>query len=658
VPAGVHAGYNPAWSTTRGSPVGGRRKSVNDDSTVTVAAHSAEAAPHPRPLLARDNWLDLGGEWGFAYDDDEVGLHEGWQRREDVFDRCICVPYPPESPASGIGDTGYHPVVWYRRLFSLCEADSGERIILHCGAIDYRATIWVNGAHVTDHEGGQTPIEADITPMLHPDGEQVIVIRAEDRPEDLAQPRGKQDWRERPHGIWYERTTGIWQPVWLETVARVYIADVRWTPDLNRAVLGLSVTLGREAADPVYVRVHLELNGLPLAEDSYRVTGSVLDRELALDLGSMTMSRDSILWTPENPNLLDATLTVFDGDRPIDEVHSYVGLRSVDVAGGRFMLNGRPYYLRLVLEQGYWPETNLAAPSDEMLRREVELAKSLGFNGIRIHQKVEDPRFLYWCDRIGLMVWGEMANAYVYSRASVERLTREWIEVLDRNYSHPCIVAWVPLNESWGVPNLLNDPAQQDFVRAIYHLTKSIDPTRPVIANDGWEYLCGDVFGIHDYTFHGDVIRQRYGSTEAIARTLREVQPAYRFVTLGERERPGTPVMLTEFGGISYEPDPDVPWYGYGTVAGRDAFLEKYHELVNAVLDCQTVAGFCYTQLTDTGQETNGLLTAAREPKLDPAAIRAINSRPSAAVAGDIVHQLRRTSGTSFGGEGPLIESP
>jgi len=618
---------------------------------------AAAEAPHPRPLLARAGWIDLCGDWQFAYGD-EVGDVECWRCDEDVFPRSIRVPFPPESPASGIGDPHFHPVVWYRRTIELPSEAADKRIILHCGAIDYRSTIWVNGSQVAEHEGGQTPIAVDITAMLRPDGQQSIVIRAEDQPGDLSQPRGKQDWRERPHGIWYERTTGIWQPVWLEVVSDVHISDVRWTPDLDRAVLGVSVTLNRLNSRPVHVRVHLEMAGTVLAEDSYLVAGSALDRELALDLGSTTMSRDSVLWSPETPNLVDATLTVLDGEEVIDEVQSYAGLRSVGVAGGRFMLNGRPYYLRLVLEQGYWPETHLAAPGDDALRREVELAKELGFNGVRIHQKVEDPRYLYWCDRLGLMVWGEMANAYVYSRSSLQRLTREWIEVLDRDYSHPCIIAWVPLNESWGVPNLLHDPAQRSFVRAIFHLTKAIDPTRPVIANDGWEYLLGDVFGIHDYTFSGDVIRQRYGSSEAIARTLREVQPAYRFVTIGDLQSPDMPIMLTEFGGISYHPEPNVPWYGYGTVAGRASYEEKYRELVNAVLDCPTLAGFCYTQLTDTGQETNGLVTAQREPKLDPSVIRNVNSRPSAAVAGDIVRHLQRTSGTSFGGEAPPIESP
>jgi len=248
---------------------------------------------------------------------------------------------------------------------------------------------------------------------------------------------------------------------------------------------------------------------------------------------------------------------------------------------------------------------------------------------VRIHQKVEDPRFLYWCDRLGLLVWGEMANAYVFSTIAIERLTREWLEVLARDYSHPCIVAWVPINESWGVPNLARDPAQRHYVQALYHLTKALDPTRLTLGNEGWEHSVSDIYGIHDYSFEGSTLRERYGSREAVQRTLREVQPGDHALILPGYEYAKGPIMLTEVVGISLRPGSDVFWYGYGTVADRDAFLSKYRELIDAILNSPAIAGFCYTQLTDTGQETSGLLTAEREPKLDPAAVREITGRAS-----------------------------
>lgn len=594
---------------------------------------------HPRPQLMRPLWLDLRGAWDFTYDDDGQGIDEGWYERADVYTRFIQVPFPPESSASGIGDSSFHPVMWYRRTFQVPCEYAGKRLILHCGAVDYRASVWVNGQHVITHEGGQTPFSADITSALLSGPNQVIVIRAEDMPLDLAQPRGKQDWHEHPHSIWYHRTSGIWQPVWIEPVAPTHITGVRWTPDLEGGVLGLGIDLQRRDHGTVRVRVRLSMHDVVMADDVYAVQGTEVQREISLNQGDM-MNRDRLAWSPDHPNLVDATITLMEGEtgyEVIDEVQSYVGLRSVSLADGRFLLNGRPYYLRMALEQGYWPETHLAAPGDEDMRREVELAKSLGFNGVRIHQKVEDPRFLYWCDRLGLLVWGEMANAYVFSRIAMERLTREWLDVLERDYSHPCIVAWVPLNESWGVPDVSRDAAQRHFVQSLYHLTKAFDQTRPVIGNDGWEHLLSDIYSVHDYTFDAQILLERYGTPESVERTLCDVKIASHALTLPGSRHTSEPIMVTEFGGISYRPDPDVPWFGYGTVASSDDFLDRYGKLVDAILESPVIVGFCYTQLTDTEQETNGLLTSHREPKLDPAAIRAITGRSSAAIPADMV---------------------
>jgi beta-galactosidase/beta-glucuronidase len=498
-------------------------------------------------------------------------------------------------------------------------------MLLHFGAVDYRARVWVNGRLVTTHAGGHTPFSVNITSVLTGTGDQIIVVRAEDRPEDLSQPRGKQDWQEQPHEVWYHRTSGIWQPVWLEPVAPTHIAGLRWIPDLDRRALHLAITLSRHD-EQATIHVRLTLHGRLLADDVF--AGAEPEVRQLIELDTADMPEESILWMPEHPNLIDATIDVSVGNEIVDEVTSYAGLRSVGTSGGRFLLNGKPYYLRMALEQGYWPESHLASPGDDALRREVELARQLGFNGLRIHQKVEDPRFLYWCDRLGLVVWGEMANAYAFSPAGLDRLTREWLEAIERDVSHPCIVAWVPINESWGVPNLMDDPQQQHAVRALYHLTKAFDPTRPVIGNDGWEYVAGDIAGVHDYSSDGDVIRDRYGTTEALARTLHTDPPSGHVLIVPGSTLGDIPIMLTEFGGISLMPPAEgTPWYGYGTVDSSAAYLDKYRELVDAVLDCGLLAGFCYTQLTDTLQETNGLLTADRRFKLDPAAIRAITQR-------------------------------
>ncbi|MFN4141749.1 glycoside hydrolase family 2 protein [Aestuariivirga sp.] len=599
---------------------------------------------YPRPQFRRARWLDLCGEWGFAHDDGDRGVMEKWFGTPAPFTRKIAVPYPPESRLSGIHEPGFHPVVWYRRELHLEEPEAAGRLMLHFGAVDYKASVWVNGALACSHEGGHTPFSADITPYLRPDGLLVITVRAEDDPHDLQQPRGKQYWEEKPGYIWYHRTTGIWQPVWLEPLPPVAVAEIRWTPDLDRFGAGLTLRLDREP--PIGWRVRIRLSGgRPaglLLEDVCLLTGSELRRDLLLNISNAAVRRRrSLIWSAENPNLIWAEIEILDEEgRVVDRVESYFGLRRIELNDGYFILNGIPTFLRLVLAQNYWPESHLAAPSGEALRREVELAKSLGFNGIRIHQKVEDPRFLYWCDRLGMMVWGETANAYVYSDRAATMLTREWIEVLRRDYNHPSIVTWVPLNESWGVPDLDRSEQQRAFVRALYALTRALDATRPVIANDGWQHAVGDIFGIHDYAPHADMLRERYADRRAIERTLKEVRP-HHHPLLGEGGAlSGQPIVISEYGGLSHKPEASEDWFGYGQFESTEDLLERYEALTAALLESTALAGYCYTQLTDTEQESNGLLTGNREPKLDPDRVRAINSRPSRAVPSEMLDAL------------------
>lgn len=596
---------------------------------------------HPRPQLRRRDWQNLSGAWGFAFDDAGVGMLEQWQHRGDVFDRTIEVPFPFESSASGIGDTGYHPVVWYRLELD-ASVGPQRRLLLHFGAVDYRAHVWVNGQAVAYHQGGSTPFTADITSALDPRGQQVIVVRAQDSPTDLRQPRGKQDWQREPHAIWYDRTSGIWQPVWLEEVPDTRIFSLRWTPDVDARSLGLTVRLrtGRPADRPLRLRVVLRRGDEVLADDTYLAGNAEVQRRFTLVDNDMSLGHSDLLWSPEQPNLLDATLTLLDGDAVVDEVQSYAALRSFTAARGRLLLNGRPYYLRLVLAQNFWPESHLAAPGPDSLRQEVQLIKDLGFNGVRLHQKVEDPRFLAWCDRLGLLVWAEMPAAYEFSRQTIGRLTSEWLEVLERDASHPCIIAWVPVNESWGVPALSRSPEQEHLVRALYHLTKSMDPDRLAVGNDGWEQPVTDIVTVHDYTSRGDVLRRRYGSAADMENTLQNTQPGYRSVFLPGATRSDAPVVISEFGGVSLDLGTDAGWRGYGGVQSAEQLLDRMEELVAALLASPVVAGFCWTQLTDTQQERNGLVTADRRPKVRPDRIRDVVRRLSAAVPGDAVSEF------------------
>ncbi len=593
-------------------------------------------------MLCRKDWVDLCGEWAFTHDDADVGRAQRWQLDPSRLTRTITVPFPPESRASGIGDPAHHPVVWYHRTFEAA-TDPAERAILHFGAVDYRATVWVDGQKVTDHEGGNSSFSIDITDVLATSEVHDLVVRAEDDPVDSAQPRGKQDWRDEPHGIWYDRTTGIWQPVWLEVVPSVHLVEAVWTADLPAARVQGELTLSG-LTDDTWVDVTLRLGDELLAETRVRATTATLTIDMSIPALDNAQDQRRLLWSPESPTLVNIFTTVRSGASE-DRSTGYLGLRSAGFRDGRFLLNGKPYYLRLVLEQGYWPESHLAGPSGEALRREVELVKQLGFNGVRVHQKVEDPRFLSWCDRLGLLVWGEMAATYAFSTKAMERTTREWLDVVRRDRGHPCIVTWVPLNESWGVPKIATELAQQAFATALYHLTRALDPTRPVISNDGWEHTVSDIWSVHDYAPVGDGLRARFGSREALEETMRGAGPGGRRVLLLEDDHRGQPVVVTEFGGLSFAPRTGEKWFGYGTVETTDELLASFADLVGALLDCEDVAGFCYTQLTDTLQESNGLLTEDREPKLPMAAIHEIVAAASRATPWEEVDAHRRRSG-------------
>jgi beta-galactosidase/beta-glucuronidase len=589
---------------------------------------------YPRPQFRREGWINLNGEWLFAFDDDNSGQPERWQNTtaEDLgsdvsrFDRSIVVPFSFQSELSGIGETVFHDVVWYARTFEYSPAGDG-RLLLHFGAVDYRAAVWVNGVQVATHEGGHTPFSADVTDALAGEAdENVVVVRVEDPSRDETIPRGKQYWKEESEGIFYTRTTGIWQTVWLEPVNRRRIEKLRLTPNVDDASIDLEVDI--EGVQPgMSLRASITLDGGPVLEDTIGLSSSKVERSLPLlrvaapETPHLSECPGVVLWSPEDPNLYDLGLELLDETGGVlDTVESYFGMRKIEVKDGKVSLNGRPLYQRLVLDQGYFPGGILTAPSDDDLRRDVELAREMGFNGARKHQKVEDPRWLYWADTLGLLVWGEMANAYRYSPDYVRRMTAEWQEALARDYSHPCIVTWVPMNESWGVPDLAQDSGQTEHLLSLYHLTRSLDATRPVVSNDGWEHALTDLCTIHDYR-DADALKESYETSESAV----EAMPARRPIYVSGHAYRGEPVLISEFGGIAFSGD--AGGWGYSTVADGDEFLERYESLIEALLQSKPVQGFCYTQLTDVEQEVNGLLTYDRKPKASLEKIREITAR-------------------------------
>ncbi len=565
---------------------------------------------YPRPMLQRAEWTNLNGIWDFAIDPQAT-----WTSPQQVnWNARIRVPFAPETVASGINDQSFYEAVWYRRTFEAPRLSEGERLLLHFGAVDHSAKVYVNDCCVAHHEGGYTPFECDITDALRPGGEQTIIVRAYDDPHDLAKPRGKQDWELEPHSIWYPRTTGIWQTVWMERVPATHIARIRWTPNVEHWEIAFEAIIEGEQRSLLNVHVRLHMGNYVIADDKYLVTANEVHRSIKLSDPGIDDYRNKLLWNPSTPTLLNAEIELRDqSGRIIDAVKSYTALRSIGVQGDRFMLNNRPYYLRMVLDQGYWDDTGLSAPSDDAIRRDVELIKRMGFNGARRHQQLSDPRWLYWADRLGLVVWEEMPSAYRFTRKSVHRLIHEWIEALERDMSHPCIIAWVPLNESWGVPNLPDRPPQRHHVQALYHMTRTLDPTRPVIGNDGWEAVATDIIGIHDYDDELGRLIERYGSDENLTRLFKRERPGGRLLTLNEAPDEH-PIMLTEFGGIALSDEASKTW-GYSEAEDLKEFARRYTELMNVVRQLPAITGFCYTQFADTYQEINGLLFSDRTPK-------------------------------------------
>jgi beta-galactosidase/beta-glucuronidase len=614
----------------------------------------------------------LDGPWDFAHDDADRGLAERWYEprpasaatpdgagADDPFSRTIEVPFVPESEASGISATGFHPVIWYRRTIELdpVHTDPAQqtgavedgsishlRTLVHLGAVDRVADVWVDGRHAGHHEGGQTAFTVDLTDLLDPGTEHTLVVRAFDDPHDVETPQGKQDWEERPHGIWYERSTGIWRSVWLEQVPAQHVTGMHWAFDMPRAAVDLGITLARRpnggrgehigrGADGVgttgaaHSRTEVRVSLVHEDELLGSATATALDPRVDLTIGlpalRNTQARDRLLWRPEHPALIDVLLEVLVDGAVIDTATSYLGLRTCGIDRGHFLLNGEPYAVRSVLEQGYWPTSHLTAPTLGAYREEVRLIKDLGFTAARIHQKVEDPRLLFWADRLGLLIWGETGNAYAFSPRAAGTLTAEWTEIVEQVRPHPSVVTWVPINESWGVRDLADSPAQQDLVRALVAYTKALDPTRPVVSNDGYELVGGDILALHDYTMDPDALRSHYDSREAAEATVLGRGPqGRRPVNASEPDlTEGAPLMLTEFGGIAFAAEGT---WGYATADDPAEYREKLTALLDAVHASPVLAGFCYTQLTDTLQEANGLLTADREPKLPIEDMRAI----------------------------------
>lgn len=585
---------------------------------------------YPRPSFKRKEWKNLNGSWCFEFDDLDLGLTEKWYKNKE-FSRKINVPFVYQCELSGINDKKFHDVVWYKKSVKIPKEWRTQEIIINFEAVDYETKVYVNGEFMGEHRGGHIGFSFNITNFLNWENEE-IVICVKDPSEKQTIPRGKQFWKEKSEGIWYTRTTGIWQTVWLEPVNENRIESIQITPDLDHGKAEFLIEINKKEKNQ---KLELEIffKDEIISKDIYDLDSEVLKRSIDVFKGDIFKGpyhHSGYCWTPETPNLYTYRAKLLKNNLEVDNIEGYFGMRKIHSANGKIYLNNRPYYQKLVLDQGYWPSSLMTAPKDEDLKKDILLAKEMGFNGCRKHQKVESQRFLYWADKLGFLVWGEMPSCIEYSYDAVKNITNEWLEVLKRDYNHPSIVAWVPLNESWGVPRIARDKKEQAHSLALYYTLHSLDNTRLVVANDGWELTKTDICAVHNY-MHGNKEEQK--KYEKFIRDIKTKNGILTSESAGKRiyaegfKHEGEPIMLTEFGGIAY--DKTCKNYGWGyTVAGNEKeFLEDYARVVAALGESHVLVGFCYTQLCDVEQEINGLLTYSREPKCDLKLIKEINDK-------------------------------
>ena len=594
---------------------------------------------YPRPQFVRDEWLCLNGEWGFEIDQGDSGIHRGLLQRE--LSDTITVPFCPESELSGIGNHDYYNAVWYRRKATIPADWAGKRTLLHFQAVDYDSTVWVNGEEVGRHRGGFSPFSCDISDVAGAGDDITIVLRARDDGQK-PQPRGKQARNYGPEGAIYVRTTGIWQSVWLEPVPDIALRRPRITPDLANQAIRLEQPITGNAP------------GLRLRATLSDAAGEVISADCSAEVDlsprlDLPIPDDRLkLWDVGDPHLYDLDIALVDADGvTVDSARSYAGLRSVSIDGKAIKINGKTVFQRLVLDQGYYPDGIMTAPSDGALIEDIELSMAAGFNGARLHQKVFEERFLYHADRLGYIVWGEFGDWGCGGLGPLDGehqlpgpdYITQWLECLERDYSHPSIVGWCPLNETWqSITDRIT--ALDDVTRGLYLATKAMDGTRPVLDTSGYSHRVpdADVYDSHDYTQDPDAFRERHAGLAAGAPYENDAGQWGIPARMAGNVRwsipyNGQPYFVSEFGGIWWNPDVkegEDSW-GYGTrPRDLDEFYDRFEKLCAILLDDVNMFGYCYTQLTDIYPEQNGIYKFDRGSKFDLDRIRAAQIKPAA----------------------------
>lgn len=572
---------------------------------------------YPRPDFEREQWECLNGAWEFRFDKEE------W--------RTIEVPFSFQSKMSGIDDNRMCDYITYRREITVPKEWGEKRVLLHFGAVDYVCNVFIEGQLVGGHTGGNAAFHFDITEYVKEKQTVELVVEVFDPCDDETIPRGKQYWLAEPDSIWYKRTSGIWQSVWMEAVNEAHFANIYFTPDIDSGMVEITFKVNGYT-EQMRSSFTISFEGEIVFDGGFNVVKG--ENRIQIDLFSQKIFRtmnhhNGWCWAPENPVLFDVTAKLERCGLQEDKVSTYFGMRKIEIKEGVVYLNNRPYYQKLILDQGYWPDSLMTAPSDEDFVKDIEMSKAMGFNGCRKHQKAEDPRFLYHADRLGYLIWSEIGACVSFSSDASQRTLTEWSELVARDYNHPCIIAWVVLNESWGVPNIRFDKKQQAHSLALYYNVKSMDQTRLVVNNDGWELTKSDICAIHNYAHGGKDethMQQAYRKSLSTKENLLASMPAGRQIYADGFTHQGEPILLTEFGGIAFAQENEKAW-GYTTISNPNEFVETYGRLIRDINDSEILFGYCYTQLSDVEQEVNGLLTYDRRYKVAPEKIKEVNDQ-------------------------------
>lgn len=563
---------------------------------------------YPRPQFERTDWVNLNGQWTFEMDFGSSGEQRGWTNTKGLSKK-ITVPFCPESELSGIGYTDFIPCVWYQRNINIPAEWNGKKILLHFGAADYETKVYVDGKMVGEHKGAGSSFNFDITSYVKAGQQANLVVRVYDNLRGGMQPGGKQCTALYSAGCSYTRVTGIWQTVWMEAVNEQALKNVFAIPDIDQQQLVVRPEFYNEGNN----------NTLTVEVKDGKKTVSKRTAQASNQSTIVLPIKNAHLWSPEDPYLYDVKYTVKNAQgEVIDEVSSYMGMRKVHISGGYFYLNNKPYFQRLVLDQGYYPDGIWTAPSDEALRQDIEMSKAVGFNGARLHQKVFEERYYYWADKLGYLTWGEEASwvLNINNELAVRNFLTEWAEIVVRDRNHPSLVTWTPLNETWNA----TPGVYVRFVNDLYALTKAIDPTRPINDASGDSHVKTDIWSVHDYTREPDKLIANH--------TIKAGVEPYRNMKGKDflSNYAGQPYMVDEFGGLPWIPKEErANSWGYG--ANIDTVEEFYSILekeIDALKACKHVVGFCYTQITDVEQEKNGIYYYNRKPKFDTARVKAI----------------------------------